>query len=335
MVRREDFPRSSPFYKVVPSIEDVRYFCERYDIGELVTVHGGHGGFLNVNLKVETTTGLYAVRVLTGFATVEHIEFTRRVISLLRNAGIPTLQPMETHSGRPYIRWNGRFVTLSPFAPGHAFRNQVRHARASGRMLRRFHDTLAGQECGPAPQWSDYPSRGVLREGLRQLRTLRLPAEQIIEAERLHEMVMSRWAAVCPDLPQTIIHGDWHPGNQLYMNGKVNCILDFDFIQCAERLHDVAYALWSLMPGNASRSLSRAFLEGYGSLERVEQAELPLAVARAALFFICTASFTLNPAEELRVQLGRQGPLIEWLFSPIGTGAIHRLLPIESLGRAA
>ncbi len=334
MVRREDFPRSSPFYKVVPSVEDVREFCRRYDIGELVTVHGGLGGFLNVNLKVETTTGLYAVRVLTGFATVEHIEFTRRVIAVLRGAGIPTLQPMETPSGRPFIRWNGRFVTISPFAPGHAFRNRVRHARASGRTLRMFHDTLANQECGPIPAWSDYPSQEILSEGLKRLRTLNLRAEEIVEAERLYEMVVSR-SAVCPDLPQTIIHGDWHPGNQLYANGKVSCILDFDFIQCAERLHDVAYALWSLIPGNASRSLSRAFLEGYGPLERVEQIELPLAIARAALFFICTASFTLHPGEELRVQLGRQGPLIEWLLSPTGRRAIHGLLPLESIRRAA
>ncbi|GEM_PF-5704711 len=335
MDRREDFPRSSPFYKVTPSVEDVRYFCERYDIGELVTVHGGLGGFLNVNLKVETTTGLYAIKVLTGFATVEHIEFTRRVIAVLRDAGIPTLRPMETPSGRPYIRWNGRFVTVSPFAPGHAFRNRVRHARASGRMLRRFHDTLTNQECGPVPAWSDYPSQEILIEGLRRLRALNIPADEIADAERLHEMVMSRWSAVCLDLPQTIIHGDWHPGNQLYLNGKVSCILDFDFIQCAERLHDVAYALWSLMPGNTSRSLSKAFLEGYGPLERIEQTELPLAIARAALFFVCSASFTLHPDEELRVQLARQGPLIEWLLSPSGMSAIHRLLPPESLRRAA
>lgn len=335
MDRRDDFPRSSPFYKLVPSVEDVREFCRRYDIGDLVTVHGGLGGFLNVNLKVETTAGLYAIRVLSGFATVDHIRFTEQVIAVLREGGIPALKPLYTPAGVPFIRWNGRFVMVSRIAPGHLFRGRVRQARASGRMLRRFHDTLDNASCGPEPGWSDYPSERILGEGIERLRLLGLPADHLSEAERLHHMVASRWAKVCPDLPQTIIHGDWHPGNQLYLDGKVSCILDFDFVQCAERLHDVAYALWSLMPGNRSRSLSKAFLEGYGPLERVEQVELPLAIARAALFFICTASFTLHPDEELSVQLERQGPLIEWLLSTTGRRVIHGLLPLESMGRAA
>ena len=45
-----------------------------------------------------------------------------------------------------------------------------------------------------------------------------------------------------------MIRGDWHPWNQLYSNdGTVKCIMDFDFIQRAERVHDVVYALWAIL----------------------------------------------------------------------------------------
>ena len=332
---RDGFPRLSPFHKIVPSAEDIRRVCKRYHVGKLIAVHGGLGGLLNVNLKVETTGGMYALRVLSGFATEEHVEFTLRVIGILREAAIPALQPLRTPTGSSFVRWNDRLIMLTPFVEGHEFRSRVGQARASGEMLRRVHDALSDVEDGPKPGWSNYPSAAIMGEGLSRLSEMRLSSGQVSEARRLRDSVMSRWRTVCRDLPTTIIHGDWHPGNQLYTDCRVICILDFDFIQRAERLHDVAYALWSLLTGNPSRSLSRTFLEGYGPLEENERAALPHAIARAALFFVCAASFTSNPDEELEVQLQRQGPLIEWLLSSSGVDSISRLLPPRPLDRAA
>ena len=92
----------------------------------------------------------------------------------------------------------------------------------------------------------------------------------------------------------------------------------------AERLHDVAYALWSLLSGEA-RALGEHFLEGYGALEPDELDALPLAIARASVFFICTASFTENPVRELAVQLDRQGPFIDWALSADGERTIWEM----------
>jgi len=331
----DSFPISNPFHKMIPSHDELHRICERFGAGDLIAVHGGLGGCLNVNLKVETTVGLYAIRVLSGFATEEHIEFTLRAIGPLRDAGIPAIDPLKTPDGCPFVGWNDRLIMLTPFIAGNPFSSRVRQARASGEMLRRMHDALVDVEDGPRPGWSNYPSEEIMDEGLDRLVGMRLPPRQIAEARRLHDLVMSRWRTVSRDLPMTIIHGDWHPGNQIFTDGRVTCILDFDFIQRAERLHDLGYALWSLLPENPSRSLSRAFLEGYGPLEEIEQAALPIAIARAALFFICTASFTSNPDDELEDQLGREGPLIEWLLSPPGRDTILGLLPTESLRKAA
>lgn len=322
----EGFPKDSPFRKHFPSEDDIRYLCEQYGIGDLVTIHGLLGGFLNVNLKIKTTKGLYVLRILSGYGTLEHILYVENVVQKLREAGVPALVPLISKDGLPYTRLHDRFVMITPFVKGRVFQHRPKQARSSGAMLRKFHDALVGLGRGPAPAWSNYPSESVLSEGLDRLRRIRdISAEDLERAELLHAAVMQSWRVLRDNLPETVIHGDWHLGNQLYTDGNVKCILDFDFVQWAERIHDVAYAVWSLLIQRESEHLVKAFLNGYGSLMDIEVRALPLAIARAAVFFVCTASFTVHPGEELRAQLARESPLIEYLLSKEGAAEIHTL----------
>jgi Ser/Thr protein kinase RdoA (MazF antagonist) len=124
-----------------------------------------------------------------------------------------------------------------------------------------------------------------------------------------------------------VIHGDWHFFNSLYDDvGEIKAVLDFDFADRAERLHDIAYALWILMSQPKLRSFAGYFLKGYGSLTEEEVEMLPVAIARAALFFVCTASFTSNPAKELEEQLKKQETFIEWVCSEDGRRTLHNYL---------
>lgn len=329
----EGFPIDSPFRKYFPSEDDIRCFCGQYGIGDLVSVDGSLGGFLNVNLKIKTTKGLYVLRILSGYATLEHILYVENVLQKLREAGVPALVPLVSGDGLPYSRLHDRFVMITPFVKGRTFQHRQKQARSSGAMLRRFHDALVGLGRGPTPAWSNYPSESVLMDGLNRLRKMRdISGEDLAHAEQLCATVMHKWHVLGNSLPETVIHGDWHLGNQLYTNGNVKCILDFDFVQWRERIHDVAYAVWSLLIQGESEHLVKALLSGYGSLVDTEVRALPLAIARAAVFFVCTASFTVHPSEELRTQLARESPLIEYLLSKEGAGDIQGLC---SFSRAA
>lgn len=322
---RESFPASSPFRKKVPSQAEIAGFCEQFGAGRLIAVHGRLGGFLNVNLKVETVSGLYVVRVLSGFATVEHIRYTDRIIEVLNREHIPALEPLRDADGNAFVRWLDRLVMVTRFASGESFQDTPGQAEASGSMLRRFHDVLADMEPGPVPRWSNYPDDDVLLSGLGLLREMEnIPPAQVSLADQLYEHVLNVWRDLGHDLPQTTIHGDWHPGNQLYEDNEVRCILDFDYVQRAERLHDVAYALWALLASDPTADLATAFLEGYGPLEVREQMALPTAIARVPLFFICTASYTVHPGRELTNQLNKHCRLIQWLLSCEGGEAVAR-----------
>ncbi|UVI33647.1 hypothetical protein [Paenibacillus spongiae] len=105
--------------------------------------------------------------------------------------------------------------------------------------------------------------------------------------------------------------------------------MDFDFIQLAERLHDVAYMLWALLRNGSGQQLGTAFLDGYGDLSLMEQPLLPVAIARASLFFICTSSFNSDPVEELMRQLEQQEPFIEWILSKEGLSGFFKKLALD------
>jgi Ser/Thr protein kinase RdoA (MazF antagonist) len=171
----------------------------------------------------------------------------------------------------------------------------------------------------------------MLKKGLHHMDTEAsgISQSQRARARRLYEMVMTEWKRYSDtQLPQTVIHGDWHFLNSLYDEvGDIKAVLDFDFAARAERLHDVAYALWILLSQPALRTMARSFLEGYGVLTKQEEELLPTAIARAALFFVCTASFVPNPARELEVQLAKQEPFIEWACSPDGRRFITSCVP--------
>ena len=42
------------------------------------------------------------------------------------------------------------------------------------------------------------------------------------------------------DLPGTVIHSDWHPGNMLFRHRKVVAIIDYDSVRRSQRILDVA-----------------------------------------------------------------------------------------------
>ena len=137
-------------------------------------------------------------------------------------------------------------------------------------------------------------------------------------------MVMDDWVSKANACIKTIIHGDWHAWNVIFNeHGKVKYILDLDGLQKGERIHDIAYFIWSIRNRPDHERIGRDFMDGYGEISPVEKVLLPVAVARASVFFLCTASFTANPAEELKEQMKAQKQYIKWLLSHDGQREIR------------
>jgi len=328
MERDTGYPDNDPLQRLYPDDTDLTKICEEFGLGDLICNHGDLGGLYNINLKIETNKGMYVFRVASGLASERHLRYSKQVIDVLHHANIPVLKPIVNEQGMNYTKYKDRFVQITPFIEASAFQTDTQFANASGRVLRKMHDTLLNVQTGPLPEWSNYPSSIILEEGMSLLKHVcRVPRNQLSSAERFYNRVMNEWDKLCHDLPKTIIHGDWHMWNALYdTNGEVRAVLDFDFMQRAERIHDLAYMMWALLPNDSFPQLGSAFLQGYGELTDIEKRILPVAIARASVFFICTSSFNPVPTDELEWQLTRQGPYIEWLLSNEGRGRVANLL---------
>jgi len=319
-----------PLTRYRPTDEELQQVCAAYRIGALAMVHGELGGLFNVNLKFTTTAGGYVVRVHSGLTRLDHLTARRPLLAKLRARNIPVLMPLITAEGAGWMQLHGRFVEVTPFVSGTACQYTPPQVVAFGRMLRRFHDALRDESGAPNPYWSNYPSSGIVAEGLALLADQKKrgwhDAPLVGQVDYLYQRVMDRWGAEGPHGPTTIIHGDWHGENAIFHpDGGVQCILDFDGLQRAERLHDIAYFLWSVRLRPDHVSIGRNFLDGYGDLSPVERALLPTALARASVFFLCTASFTADPVRELALQWSAQKPYIQWLLSGDGQRSVWNL----------
>jgi Ser/Thr protein kinase RdoA (MazF antagonist) len=322
------YTEDHPLYRIYPTAAELSLIAEHYALGGVENVEGDLGGLFNVNLKVVTAKGAFVVRVLSGLATEAGVEFGTAVAEHLRSKGIPALCPLRTRTGDTHLRLGQRIVQVTPFVEGVRFEYTEQQAESCGRMLRRCHDALSGFPSGPKPVWSNVPSSDILEDGVRTLLkrsdvTKQVDGFSTTTLLQVYERITEDWNSMMDSLPQTVIHGDWHPWNLLFDDaGGVRAVMDFDFAQRAARIHDVAYCLWALAKNPAHRALCSPFLRGYGSLEPIEQQLLAQAVARTSFFFVATSCVTPDPVAELRQRWKEEIPFIQWLFSEEGRATI-------------
>jgi Ser/Thr protein kinase RdoA (MazF antagonist) len=317
----------NPLTRYRPTIDELAQVCAAFRIGSLRMVQGELGGLFNVNLRVTTTSGTYVVRVHSGLTRLDHLSARGPLLTQLRAHRVPVLMPLTTSQGTAWMRLHGRFIEVTPFVPGTPCQYATPQVVVFGNMLRRFHDALREGNRIPVPYWSNYPSPEIAEEGMAKLagqqqRGLH-DGHQVRAVEHLYQQVMERWSVHARDCPTTIIHGDWHGQNVLFnAQHRVVSVLDFDGLQRAERLHDIAYFLWSVRHRPDYERVGKDFLAGYGSLSRIEGDLLPTAMARASVFFLATASFTADPVRELTQQWNTQKPYVDWLLSREGQRSV-------------
>ncbi|RIW32054.1 hypothetical protein D3H55_14380 [Bacillus salacetis] len=328
MNRLVEKQKEVPMPRYKPDHSEVEKLCKEYQVGELLTIDGELGGLFNVNLKITTSSGQYVLRIHSGLSLEEHLHAEKILLKKLRGNGVPALTPLDTKEGCYYTKLHNRIVQLTPFVESAPFRFSSEQVYQCGQVLRNFHDVLKIEKAIPVPLWSNYPSESVLKEGMEIFTDQQQKIHDdflIKEAKKLYQSVMAQWLPKEASLPKVVIHGDWHPWNLLFNEGnEINNILDFDFLQRGERIHDIAYFLWAIRKTEGYEESAKHFLKGYGSLTGIEVEMLPVAMARASLFFICTASFVSNPVLELQVQLKDQKPFIEWVLSQEGKACVRR-----------
>jgi Ser/Thr protein kinase RdoA (MazF antagonist) len=160
------------------------------------------------------------------------------VLAALRDRGLPVPEHVRTARGEPFASDSegGREVLyLYRALPGRHYESfdgkaGVIHARQVGKALGRLHAALA-----------DVPnSAGFERYGPEaHVDSELVCAGSLYDLERLGRIAARRSASA--ELPEQLIHRDFHLYNLLFSDGQPSGYLDFDMLMRGPRLFDVCY----------------------------------------------------------------------------------------------
>jgi homoserine kinase type II len=275
------------------SPEEVRAILAGFGLGDYVGHRPIVAGTVNTNIAVETAARPLFLRINEG-KSLDDVEREGAIVAHIAARGVPTPVPLRTPAGEPFLRWNGTFVSVFPWMPGHTLtRAQVgpAQARDAGVALARLH---AGG--------ADYPDH---RPGRYEPDEIQRRFDRIAGLAA-NDPVLSEAVAVLgpalarlqkerrPELPMGLIHGDLFIDNVLYAeSGALTALLDFEQASWGRLAYDLAVSVLAFGYGGDDfrPEVTRAFIEGYLSLRApaaLEREAFPAELEFAACRFAIT-----------------------------------------------
>lgn len=276
------------------SANELREVLGHYDLGTLLKSARDERGTVNtsfvIDLDKDGAPKRFFLRRYKAGIRPEEIVFEHALIDHLTARGsCPVARVHRTRSGASYLRLGSpaaenTFYALFDYLPGEDRytwvdpRCTVHELRGAGRLLAQFHSDVAslkapGRRAEPkitelltviGGAWEECLARSGTtafdRFAALHDRTIRVGLEEVAR-------VLGRAVG---QLPEVIVHSDYHPGNLRFMGNEISGLVDFDWAKVDLRAFDVGLAVWyfcvSWQTGSDGRlrlGATRAFLEGY------------------------------------------------------------------------
>jgi Ser/Thr protein kinase RdoA (MazF antagonist) len=169
--------------------------------------------------------------------TAEHAAREAGVVGRLSDQGLPVPEAVRTARGEPFAAsGKGREVLcLYRALPGAHYqsfdgRQGTIHARQVGKALGRLHAALA-----EVPSIAGFERYGPEAHLSSELAV----AGEVYDLGRLERIAARRSSSA--QLPEQLIHRDFHLYNLLFSDGRLSGYLDFDMLMRGPRLFDVCY----------------------------------------------------------------------------------------------
>ena len=250
---------------------ELREILQHFDLGELATLEKNERGFVNTSFAIDTVRdgqpARYFLRKYKRGIREEEIQFEHSVIEHLLAAGSPPVARIHpTHQGKTYYRRfegeqdeQGIFYAIFDYLPGEDRYTWVgpnctdEELRASAQVLAQYHSAVSrltpkGRRAEPKIlELLPVIARNAAGSALKSKQTAfddcleqDLPEVQA----NLHATLAALNEPQAVELPQVIIHCDFHPGNLKYEGQQVVGLFDFDWSKLDTRAFDVGLALW-------------------------------------------------------------------------------------------
>lgn len=309
----------------ISKLKDI--ITEHYDTGELCDYEQLQRGYCNISYVVWTLVDedkkKYLLRRYKQGIGAEEIEFEHSIINYLVRKNFALVAGIiRTRDGKTYVErlegGEGTFYALFDFLPGEDRYTWVNPACSQGELadaagvLARFHDAVFDL----VPRGKRYEPRIVdllpaiaanAQKCADKTKGTVFDAYLLKHLAALQKSIQRTTRALdgraCRDIPQQVIHCDYHPGNMKFQNGDITGLFDFDWSKIDVRCFDVALALTyfcARWPGEEQGALdlgkAAMFLRAYqdalkethepGPLSDVELECLPHMVSASNLYVL-------------------------------------------------
>jgi len=298
--------------------QELALVLSHYDIGIIQQIKTLVGGNRRVPKQIIVSDkGRYFLkRRAKGKDIPSRIEFAHCVQNILKEKNFPVARLIPTRdSNKTFLEVEGHIYELFEYAIGARFDSKNDMVENAGSTLAKFHQILKGCKLTVMSERSSFHNSRAVREYLKKIIS--------DNKDNLHDqtasllMMMYNNSAInvnqfgFDQLPGVIVHGDWHPGNMLFSGGKISAVFDFDSLNVAPAITDIANGAlqFSIVAGRPDpndwpdyldQSKFTSFIEGYCSENAISKNELKCLpdlmietlLAEAVLPIAATGSFS-------------------------------------------
>jgi Ser/Thr protein kinase RdoA (MazF antagonist) len=277
------------------SSEELDKALDCYDIGKIDQVEPLSAGNRRApKVIVESERGKFLLkRRSRGKEDLYRVAFGHAVQLHLAQNKFPVTTLIATkQDNNTILQLDHHIYELFCFVEGVRYDGSAEAAQDAGRQMARFHQLLGDFNYELLmPLRGSFHDSGGVRSHLKTIASekkapvepMKYTADKLM---RLYEGASVRVNALGFDSwPEQIVHGDWHPGNMLFAEGKVVALLDFDSVKIAPVVTDLANGMlqFSIVGGRPNPAdwpdyLNQAklaeFLGGYLEIMPLEKAQL-------------------------------------------------------------
>jgi homoserine kinase type II len=348
---------------------ELKTVLAHYDLGILDQSERDERGMVNtsyiIDLQKDGVAVRYFLRRYQSGIRQEEIVFEHALIDHLAARGTcPVARVHRARNGASFIQLDvagAAYYALFDYLPGEDRytwvnpRCSLHEIRAAGALLAQFHSDVAtlkapGRRAEPKivdllplieNAWSECLARSTGNSFDRYA----------AQHDRLVRDSLAEVAGVLRratgDLPEVIIHSDYHPGNLRFLEDEISGLVDFDWAKVDLRSFDVALAVWYFCvswQGSADGHLrigaARTFLGAYQTrlmqgaelapLSRTELDALPHLIAASNLYVLYWGlrdylSKPVDPQEYL-VYLRHSTRFARWFEGPSNRASLRAML---------
>lgn len=258
--------------------EELAAVLSRYDIGAIRTVEKQlKGSRRSPKVIVQADRGRYLLkRRARGRDHPVKVAFAHAVQLHLLDRGFPLPRLIVTRDDDDtMVIMEDRLYEMFECVAGGVYGRSPEETEDAGRVLGLFHALLRDYRTDWSPSRLGYHHAEIVRQNLHNIpesvakddSVLGRESEMFATVSQLYDSYAEATEQVeragFREWPDQLVHSDWHPGNMLFLSGRVNAVIDYDSLHMLPAATDLANGLlqFSIIGGTPDPRLWPAELD--------------------------------------------------------------------------